>query len=77
MAYINVTISIPNRNVTQLNQILYNDSTKPDEGIEILRNLLSGINGGEVNAELEVVVRDTDPAVAPAGGGVSRDYKKL
>lgn len=75
--YINLTINVPADTVAQLNSIAYQDSTKPEEGIEAMRNLMDAINGGLVAAEIELAVCDADPSVTASGGGNQWVYNKL
>lgn len=76
MAFLTITVEVPSASVDQLNQQLplagaSFDSSRPQEAVQALKNLLDGISAGAQDADLDIAVRSTDPAVAANGGGVS------
>lgn len=74
MAYINITIQLPNEVVGQCNSRVVADSTKPFDGVISLRNILDAALAGAAVADIKLAVTNVDPAVAAAGGGVSADF---
>lgn len=74
MAYINITVNLPNDTVAQSNSRVVADSTKPQDGVISLRNILDGALAGTLVADIKLAVTNVDPAVAAAGGGVSADF---
>ena len=74
MAFVVIEIDASNDAVDQLNQILVNDSTKPQEGVVALRNLLDSMLAGARDASAAVVVRSTTSSPSASGGGISVSY---
>lgn len=77
MAFINLTISIPNESVSQLNAQCYHDSTNPFEGIRDCVKILESLELGTKDGIVELAICTSDPAVAPSGGGNSATYNLL
>jgi len=71
MAFINLSIELPNDSVDQSNQRLALDATKPHDSLAKIKNILDGLLGGAVDGQVLVAVRSTDAAVAASGGGDS------
>jgi hypothetical protein len=66
MAYIVLTVNLPNFSVQECNnRTIGLEST---DSIKACENLLRGIIGGNYPANVEVTTRNTDPAVATDGG---------
>lgn len=75
MSFIMIRIEVPGMDETQLNSKVFDapagDSTKPHEGVNALRNLMDAINGGTIDAEVDVAVRATTQAITTSGSGSS------
>lgn len=75
MAFICIEIdSTSSESVTQANQQLINDSSKPQEGVEAIKQQLEKILSGCKDASVQVVVRSTTASLAASGGGISKTY---
>ncbi len=74
MAFINITVQLPNDTVAQSNSRVVADSSKPQDGVVSLRNILDGALAGALVADIKLAVTNVDPAVPAAGGGVSADF---
>lgn len=66
MAYLVLTVSLPNFSVQELNNRFIGLESTDD--IKACENVLRGIIGGNYPANVEVTTRNTDPAVATDGG---------
>lgn len=61
--------------IAEIKAILDDESTSGETGINQLINILSGCAGGAYRADVELTIRDTDPAVSTNGtGSVQRTY---
>ena len=75
MAFICIEIdSTSSESVAQANQQLINDSSKPQEGVEAIKQQLEKILSGCKDASVQVVVRSTTASLAASGGGISKTY---
>lgn len=75
MAFICIEIdSTSAESVTQANQKLIDDATKPQEGVEALKAQLEAILAGCKDASVQVVVRATTASLAASGGGINKIY---
>lgn len=67
--FINLTISIPNESVSQLNSDCPHDSTTPYEGIRDCVKVLEALELGTKDGVVTLSITNVDPAVPAAGGG--------
>lgn len=77
MAFVMIRIEVPNLTVDQLNSKLNIDSTNPHEGVQQVLNLVTGVTGGLLSAEIDLAVRNTTQTITAAGGGDSGSYNLL
>lgn len=77
MAHIVLVIDDPNMTIEQLNAKIQRE-TKPHEAAQNLVNYINALASRIADAEMQVVVRDTDPSVSTSGTNstdVTYDYK--
>jgi hypothetical protein len=80
MAYMLIKIEAPKLSAADLNEKLNNgldgSGKTPDGqmGVMKLENLLNAVSGGVVDAEVSVVVRETDQAISKQGAGKDAFY---
>lgn len=78
MAYVAIIINVPSDSITQMNQVIQQDSTEPRNEINALVDYISAIASGNKPASFYVVTRDTDPAVSTHGtSSSSKSYNSL
>ncbi len=73
MAYIMIRVEAPNVSVGDMNAKL-TDSTKPHDGVELLRNLMDACLARGIPAQVDVAVRETTQAIAADGDGDTASY---
>lgn len=77
MAYVVLTINLPNFSVQECNNRSINDADVTDS-IKANENLLRGIIAGNYPANVQVTTRNTDPAVTTDGGASTQaNYNHL
>lgn len=75
MAFICIEIdTTSSESVAQASEKLMNDSSKPQEGVAALKNILDAISAGAKDASVQVVTRATTASLAASGGGISATY---
>jgi len=78
MAFVMVRVEVPAMSDSQLNEKVLSsqsgDSTKPQEGINALRNLMDAINAGSIDAQVDVAIRSTTQAITASGNGSSAAF---
>lgn len=72
MGFVMIRIEVPSQSDSELNKVV--EPTNSHEGVQQLINLLEGIEGGAVNAEVDVAVRNTTQTISAAGAGSSANY---
>jgi hypothetical protein len=71
-----VKVELPFDSITQLNQAIVGDSTKPQEGIELIRNELVELLAGSKDGIVSIATRETDQAITAQGQGISATYNR-
>lgn len=71
-SFLMVRVDIPSKTDTDLNSLL--KPTKPHAGVQELINLLLSIEGGVVDASVDVAVRATTQAITADGAGLTASY---
>ncbi len=74
MAFLVVEIEIPNDSVTQINQNMVDDDTKPHEGVEACKAQLEALLAGAKDGQVLVAVRSTTSTPTASGGSMSATF---
>lgn len=78
MSFVMVRIEVPAMDESQLNDKVLGsqsgDNTKPQEGVNALRNLMDAINAGSIDAQVDVAIRATTQSITASGAGSSAQY---
>lgn len=70
-AYVMIRIDCPDKSDTQVTELLKADA---HAGVQELIKFLEGIQGGVVNAQVNVATRSTTEAISSAGNGSTASY---
>jgi hypothetical protein len=73
MAYMFIRITVPNTSVTQMN-VQVGDSGNPHDGVQLIENLLCGLQAGSTDGQVDVYVSGTDETLTAQNGGASASY---
>ncbi len=75
MAFVCLVIEIPAEGIGQLN-IIQNPGN-PHEAVVNARNLADALLAGAKDGEVQITVRDTDPAISVSGSGSTQESYNL
>lgn len=73
MAYLTIVINDPKHPVGDLNSRTQNP-VNPHEAVNLLRDYLSGVAGGTINANVQITTRGSDPGVTTDGDPASEQF---
>jgi len=74
MAIVVLVIDVSNQSIVNLNEKTQS-AGNPDNAMNKVNDLLSGILGGSYDATMQVTVRDTAPTITTSGTGSTQiDY---
>ncbi len=76
MAYVCLVINCPDDTIGNLNANTQNP-TNSFESVNLCVNLLNSIKAGARSANVQVTVRDTDPAISTSGSGSTQNSYNL
>lgn len=76
MAFIVFEIEVPGQGIAQLNASCQRP-TKPQDAVNVCRNLLEAIVCGAIDASVQVTTRDTTASVTTSGTGSQQENYNL